>query len=160
LTLETLTGATTRTQLKSHGHRDREDSSSNVSFSTATAFCHDCAMRITRLYTGEDGQSHFDEVNIDLVDQGATGQISALWAGTGVMFRRVEADYDFDFHNAPRRQLVVNLDGWAEVETGGGDVRRFGPGSVMLAEDVDGQGHKSRAFDGKPRNCLFIPLDG
>lgn len=116
-------------------------------------------MQITRLYTGDDGQSHFGEVNIELLDRGNIGQISDLWPGTGVMFRHVGSDYAFDFHNAPRRQLIVNLDGWVEIETGSGEIRRFGPGSMMLAEDVTGQGHISRAVDGKPRNCLFIPLD-
>ena len=119
----------------------------------------DAAMELTRIFTGEDNQSHFEDISVDLIDHGAIGNISEQWAGSGVMFREVDGSYAYDFHTAPRRQLVVNLDGWVEIELGDGTTRRFGPGSMMLAEDVTGQGHISRAVDGKPRRCLFIPLD-
>lgn len=116
-------------------------------------------MEITRMFTGDDDRTQFEEIGIDLIDEGAMGKISAQWPGPGVMFREVGADYALDYHNAPRRQLVVNLEGWVEIELGDGTTRRFGPGSVVLAEDVTGQGHISRAVDAKPRRCLFIPLD-
>ena len=116
-------------------------------------------MQITRLFTGDDGQSHFEDIDVELIDHGMIGQISALWPGSGVMFREVGGDYDYDFHTAPRRQLVVNLEGWVEIEVGDGSTRQFGPGSLMLADDTTGQGHVSRAIDNQPRRCLFIPLD-
>ena len=119
----------------------------------------DAAMDVTRIFTGDDGQSHFEDVAIELIDCGDIGMISEPWPGSGVMFREVNGDYNYDFHNAPRRQIVVNLDGWVEIELGDGSTRRFGPGSVILAEDVSGQGHISRAIEGKPRRCLLVPLD-
>ena len=115
-------------------------------------------MKITRIYTGDDGRSHFEDLDVELEDVGAGGHISAPWPATGVMFREVEGSYDLDFHNAPRRQLVVNLSGSVEIEIGDGTVRRLGPGSILLAEDTTGQGHISRAVDNQPRSCLFIPL--
>ncbi|MEZ5559079.1 MAG: hypothetical protein R3E86_11155 [Pseudomonadales bacterium] len=116
-------------------------------------------MRVVRIYTGADGRSHFEDLEVDLEDRGASGRISPLWPGPGVMFREVGGDYALGYHNAPRRQLVVNLTGQVEIEVGDGSVRRLGPGSILLAEDLDGQGHISRAVDGEPRSCLFIPLD-
>ncbi|HEX7035503.1 MAG TPA: hypothetical protein VF210_07000 [Pseudomonadales bacterium] len=116
-------------------------------------------VRMLRIYTGDDGQSHFEEIPIELTDQGGFGRISAMLPARGVMFREVDGDYALDFHNAPRRQLVVNLTGSVELEVGDGSVRRLGPGDILLAEDTAGQGHKSRAVDGEPRRCLFIPLD-
>ncbi len=116
-------------------------------------------MDVVRIYTGEDGQSHFEDVTIDLNDYPALmGSISDPWAATAVQFREVDGDYDLDFHNAPRRQLVVNLLGSVEIEIGSGEVRRLGPGSILLAEDVDGQGHISRNVGGEERSCLFIHL--
>ena len=115
------------------------------------------AMNITRIYTGDDAQSHFEEIDIEL-EVGAAGLISAPWPAKAVLFREVEGSYDLDFHTAPRRQLVVNLTGSVEIETGDGSVRRLGPGDILLAEDTTGQGHISRAVDGEPRKCLFIPL--
>ena len=44
----------------------------------------------------------------------------------------------------PRRQFVLGLVGELEVEVSDGEVRRFGPGSVILVEDTSGKGHLSR----------------
>jgi hypothetical protein len=115
-------------------------------------------MRILRVYTGDDGQSHFEELPVDFVERGRFGRISALVPAKGVLFREVDGDYDLDFHNAPRRQFVINLKGSVDIEIGDGTVRRLGPGDILLAEDTTGQGHKSRAVDGEARECLFIPL--
>ncbi len=115
-------------------------------------------MHVTRIYTGDDGQSHFEDVPIDMVDQEMLGQLSAPWAATAVQFREVGGDYLLDFHCAPRRQLVVNLTGSVEIEIGSGETRVLGPGSILLAEDITGQGHISRNVDGQPRTCLFIHL--
>ena len=115
-------------------------------------------MQVTRVYTGEDGESHFEDVEIDLEDRGPMGRISALVAGKGVIFREVDGDYDLDFHNAPRRQYVVNLTGSVELEVGDGTQRLLGPGEILLAEDTTGRGHKSRAVSNESRTCLFIPL--
>ena len=115
-------------------------------------------MWITRVFTGEDGQSHFEDVEIELTSNGSMGSISSLWTAKGVMFRKVEGDYSLDFHNAPRRQFVVNLTGAVEIEVGDGTKRQLGSGSILLAEDTEGQGHISRSINGEPRECLFISL--
>ena len=115
-------------------------------------------MLITRVYTGSDGKSHFEDVEIELLDQGPMGSISSLWSAKGVLFRKVSGDYDLDFHNAPRRQFVVNLTGAVEIEVGDGTKRQLGAGSILLAEDTEGQGHIRRSINGEPRDWLFIPL--
>jgi len=53
----------------------------------------------------------------------------------------------------------VNLTGSVELEVGSGEVRRLGPGSIILAEDTTGQGHISRNVGGEPRSCLFVHLE-
>ena len=78
---------------------------------------------------------------------------------TGVIFRETSGTYDLDWHNAPRRQYVVMLDGEVEIEIGDGTKRILGTGEILLAEDTTGQGHISRAVEGKPRKSLFITLD-
>ncbi|MCU1502711.1 MAG: hypothetical protein JWM12_2065 [Ilumatobacteraceae bacterium] len=116
-------------------------------------------MQVVRISTGPDGQSHLEDVDVALDDLGAAGRISQLWPGGGVQFREVGGDYHIDFHNAPRRQLVVNLTGSVEIEIGSGERRILGPGSILLAEDTTGQGHISRNVGGEPRTCLFVHLD-
>jgi hypothetical protein len=114
---------------------------------------------VVRVFTGTDGQSHFEDVTVALEDFGMSGQISALWPGRGVQFRTVGGDYQIDYHNAPRRQLVVNLSGSVEIEVGDGTKRVLGPGTILLAEDLTGQGHISRGVNGESRTCLFVHLD-
>ena len=115
---------------------------------------------IVRVYTGDDDRSHFEDLTVELEDHGMSGQISALWPGRGVQFRTVGGDYELGFHTAPRRQLVVNLTGSVEIEVGDGTRRVLGPGSILLAEDMTGQGHISRNVGGEARTCLFVHLDG
>lgn len=115
-------------------------------------------MHVTRLYTGDDGHSHFEDVPIEMVDQEMQGQLSDPWSASAVQFREVGGDYALDYHCAPRRQLVVNLTGSVEIEVGSGECRVLGPGTILLAEDTTGHGHISRNVDGQPRTCLFIHL--
>jgi hypothetical protein len=116
-------------------------------------------MKITRIYTGADNQSHFEDLEIPLKDGGKSSFISELVKVSGLIFRETDESYDLDFHNAPRRQYVVNLEGAVEIEVGDGDKRIGGAGDILLAEDTTGQGHKSRAVGGTPRKTLFITLD-
>ena len=116
-------------------------------------------MKIVRLYTGADNKSHFEDLQVPLKDGGKVGFISELVKATGVVFRETAGDYDYDFHTAPRRQYVVNLEGEVEIEVGDGTRRILRSGDILLAEDTTGQGHRSRAVAGKPRKSLFIVLE-
>ena len=107
-----------------------------------------------RLYTGDDGQSHFEELDLAMGPVGS----SPMQAATGVTFRRAEPGEFIDWHPAPRRQYVITLSGQGEIEVGDGTVRRFGPGDVMLAEDLTGKGHLTRVVGNEPRVSAAIPL--
>ena len=106
-------------------------------------------MKVTRLYTGADGQSHFEEIEVET---------NKLQPGDGIVFRDGTPDHVNGWHRAPRRQYVINLSGETEVEIGDGTKRRFGPGEVLLAEDTSGQGHISRDVGTQPRLFVFIPI--
>jgi hypothetical protein len=116
-------------------------------------------VKITRVYSGDDGESHFEDVELALTDRGMIGRISKLMDATGVVFRETNGDYDLDFHCAPRRQFVINLDASVELEIGDGTRRVLGPGEILLAEDTTGHGHISRAVDNRPRRSIFVTLD-
>ncbi len=117
-------------------------------------------MYVTRIFTGDDGESHFEDIDIPLQDLGPIGAMSKLIEATGLVLRETGPDYDLDFHNAPRRQFVVMLSGGqVEIEVGDGTQRRLGPGDILLAEDTTGRGHISRAVDDEPRVSIFITLD-
>ena len=112
-------------------------------------------MKLTRIFTGKDNRSHFEDLDIPLA-QAEYGKMSEMVPAIGVIFRETPAGGALDFHPAPRRQLVITLSGLGEIECGDGSRRRFGPGAVMLAEDTTGQGHITREIE--PRRGIFIPL--
>ena len=116
-------------------------------------------MKITRLYTGDDGLSHFEDIEIPLEPGGSFGKLSALFPVTGMIFRETEADYDYDWHPAPRRQFIIMLDAGVEITVGDGACRIIHAGEVLLAEDTTGRGHKSRALNKRPRQSICITLD-
>ena len=116
-------------------------------------------MKVTRVYTGSDNQSHFEDIDVELKDGGPGGHMSSLVPAKGIVFRENTGDYNCDWHNAPRRQYVVTLEGEVEIEIGDGTKRILGAGDILLAEDTTGQGHISRAVNGKPRKSLFITLE-
>ena len=82
-------------------------------------------MRITRVYTGDDDQSHFETIDVPL-GKSRYGSLSELFEAEGVIFRETPAGGELDFHNAPRRQFVVTLSGEVEIECGDGATRRLG----------------------------------
>jgi hypothetical protein len=116
-------------------------------------------MKVTRIYTGDDQESHFEDIEIPLADKGDIGMLSAVVKATGVIFRETPPDYHYSWHNAPQRQYVVMLEGGVEIEVGDGSKRIFEAGHILLAEDTTGRGHISRAVNNKPRKSLFITLD-
>ena len=101
-----------------------------------------------RLYTGDDNQSHMEEYNPP-----------DILPAVSVVFRRHEPGNFIDWHTAPRKQFIVTLEGQVEIGTGDGTVHRLGPGDMMLAEDLTGQGHTTRAVGAIPRVSIAIPLD-
>lgn len=113
-------------------------------------------MQITRVYTGDDEQSHFETIDVPL-SESRYGSLSELFEAEGVIFRETPVGGELDFHNAPRRQFVVTLSGEVEIECGDGATRRLGAGDILLADDTTGQGHITRDLKG-PRRSLFIPL--
>ncbi len=107
-----------------------------------------------RIYTGADGQSHFEELDLD---KGPV-EWSKMQSATGAMFRKSEPGHFSDWHCAPRRQYVITLSGRMEIGIGDGATEQFGPGDVLLADDLTGKGHTTRVMGDEPRVSVAIPL--
>ena len=103
-----------------------------------------------RLFADERGESHFDEIAVDLepVDfapPAAPLHIAALFPATSCGLVSGPPDWDGSIpHPAPRRQLFCTLRGEYEVTASDGAVRRFPSGSLLLLEDTTGEGHTTR----------------
>lgn len=115
-------------------------------------------MNATRIHADADGVTRFEDITIPLHDAGDIGRLSADLPAGAVVFRETDDTYDYDWHPAPRRQWIVLLDGRIEVETGDGEIREFGSGDILLLEDTQGRGHRTRQLSAGVRRSLFIPI--
>jgi quercetin dioxygenase-like cupin family protein len=116
-------------------------------------------MRIHNLYEDSAGESHFRDIEVAWTHDGPGGKMSARFAATGIIFRETAANYDLDWHRAPRRQYIINLDAAVELTASDGESRVIGAGEVILVEDTTGKGHLSKAVSGQVRHSIFIPLE-
>lgn len=115
-------------------------------------------MIITRLYNDEKGESHFTDIEVEIFDSGNIGKLSEKFPVNEIIFRETSGDYNYDFHNAPQRQFIILLEGEIQIETSLGEVRNFKAGEVLLVEDTEGKGHKTKSVDGKLRRSIFVTL--
>ncbi|MFA6752094.1 MAG: hypothetical protein WCR81_07900 [Fermentimonas sp.] len=115
-------------------------------------------MKVTRVYSDENGESHFEVIEVSLFNRGEIGFLSENVAVKSLQFRKVSPDYDYDFHHAPQRQYIVLLDGGIEIETSLGEVRQFQTGEILLVEDTNGKGHRTKNLERRERTSLFIHL--
>ena len=116
-------------------------------------------MKIHNLYVDDKGESHFRDIEVEYVESGRGGRLSKRLPATGIIFREVPPTYDLDWHPAPRRQYIINLDAGVQITASDGESRVIGAGEVILVEDVRGKGHLSKALDATMRHCIFVPVD-
>jgi hypothetical protein len=116
--------------------------------------------KIVRVYTGDDQRSHFEDLCVPM-SEFRLGSLFSLKSATipvkGLVFRENPLDGSDEFHTPPQRQFVITLSGSVELKVGDGATRTFGPGDVLLAEDLTGEGHSARELTG-PRRSLILPV--
>jgi quercetin dioxygenase-like cupin family protein len=116
-------------------------------------------LHITRLYTGPDGQTHAEEVEVKFAPGNGNGNdVFKLLGNSGAEIRRAPPGRVADWHNAPRRQYVITLSGHGEIELMGGKIISVGPGNIELAEDLTGKGHITRTVGNEDRVTIAIPV--
>ena len=109
---------------------------------------------IIRLYTGGDGQAHFEDLNVPAGDT----ETVALKAGADITFRSFPDGSFSDWHNAPRLQYVIVLSGQMEIGIGDGTKRVLDAGDILQVKDLTGQGHTTRSVG--RRIVASVPLSG
>ena len=110
---------------------------------------------ILRLFTGDDGESHFEDLDMKAWPE----EWSITLSGQPVNFKRREAGYFYDWHNESRRQYVITLAGELEAGVSDGTVMRFIAGDVLFAEDLEGPGHTTRTIGSEPWIYVSIPTN-
>jgi hypothetical protein len=120
-------------------------------------------MRYSRLYTGADGESHFEVVEIDLAlteyaPPAPPLSLSSFTSATQFGFMNAPAGWSSDWHTASTRSVFFVLSGAWEVTASDGESRRFPQGSVLLVEDTSGRGHSSRVVSKTDSLAAMVEL--
>ena len=116
-------------------------------------------MRIHNLYEDENGESHFRYIEIEWSEERNFSKYSAKLPASGIIFRETSGDYNLDWHPAPRRQYIVNLDAAVKITASDGESREIKAVEIILVEDTTGKGHLSQSLGSQMRHSLFIPTE-
>ena len=116
-----------------------------------------------RLYADEHGESHFEDVEIDLVSTEYAPpapplDLSSFTPATQFGFMRAPAGWSSEWHPSSARNIFFVLDGEWEVTASDGETRRFAAGSLLLAEDTSGKGHASRVLGDADSLAVMVQL--
>ena len=115
-------------------------------------------IRCVRLWTGDEGNSCFEEGSIDLAG-GARGDLLSSKATTAsISFQETQSGGTFAWHDAPVRQFVITLSGTLDFQTRKGERFTIRPGDILLAEDTTGSGHSWRLVDDEPWRRAYVIL--
>lgn len=119
---------------------------------------------VSRLWTDDDGESHFADVEVDLepidfAPPAAPLDFAMLGNADTVGLVSGEPSWRGDVpHPAPRRQLMCVISGEFTTTASDGESRAFGPGSILLLEDTHGKGHSSVISSDVPSLVLVVTL--
>jgi hypothetical protein len=108
------------------------------------------------MYQGDDGASHFEEIDIGL-KHFDVGNVSRRLFPTSASFRITQHGWHMDWHNAASKTMIIVIQGAVRTQVSNGESRRFGPGDICFAEDVAGPGHVTTDIEG-PRLSLMVHL--
>jgi hypothetical protein len=111
-----------------------------------------------RLWTGSDGESHFEEGAIDLASGARGDLLSGSTGATSISFQETRSGGTFAWHDAPARQFVITLGGTLDFKTRKGEHFIIRPGDILLAEDTTGGGHSWMLVDDAPWRRVYVVL--
>ncbi|HEX4174215.1 MAG TPA: hypothetical protein VHY82_17290 [Acetobacteraceae bacterium] len=115
-------------------------------------------IRCVRIWSGGDGNSHFEEGAIDLADGARGDLLSGKTSTISISFQETRSGGTFAWHDAPARQFVITLSGTLDFQTRNGEHFTIRPGDILLAEDTTGSGHSWRLIDAEPWRRVYVIL--
>ena len=115
-------------------------------------------IRCVRIWTGQDGNSYFEEGAIELAGGARGDMLSGKTRTTSVSFQETASGGTFAWHDAPARQFVITLSGTLDFQTRTGAHFMLHPGDILLAEDTAGTGHSWKLVDENPWRRAYVIL--
>ena len=120
-------------------------------------------MTYTRLYADEHGESHFEDIEIDLTlteyaPSAPPLELSSIRPAKQFGFMNTPAGWASDWHPSATRNMFFVLTGEWEVTASDGETRRFSAGSVLLVDDTKGKGHTSEVVSRTDSLAVMVQL--
>ena len=106
-------------------------------------------IRCVHLFTGSDGRSHVEHIDLPLGD---------MHPVKIAHFEETPAGSALEWHTAPCPQFVITLSGTLEFTTRDGETFVLRPSDILLASDTAGTGHRWRLIDDQPWRRLYVEL--
>ncbi|MEL6676273.1 MAG: hypothetical protein AAFR61_28965 [Bacteroidota bacterium] len=105
-------------------------------------------MEITRIFTDNQGDSHFEEIPVLMEDQTEIGYFSRPERKVSQMyFQNALPHHYWEFHSVEDKIQLVLIKGKLEFITSDGIRKTFRSGDVILLDDHSGKGHSLRSFE-------------
>jgi hypothetical protein len=114
-------------------------------------------VRVKRLYTGPDGESHLDEVDLPTVHKDAGAVLTRLYTTDTEIGYGAPGQF-IDWHIVSTPRFLIVLQGQIEIGLGDGSKHVLVPGDIVLASDTSGRGHTSRTLGDVPVLALTVRL--
>ena len=116
-----------------------------------------------RLYSDSSGESHFEDVTVELSEVDFAQPAPALLLSEfGPAVRAAllggPKGWQGEWHRSSGRNLFVVISGEWEIEASDGTKRLFSTADVLLVEDTFGKGHNSRVVSPEDSLALLVEL--
>lgn len=104
-----------------------------------------------RIFTDEDGCSHFETRTIDLETKNYAPPAPSLNTSTmkpadNSVFLELPVGWYGNWHPTPVRQWLILMTGQCEFEAGDGEKVIRKAGDVVMLDDLTGKGHQTRVL--------------
>jgi len=116
-------------------------------------------IQFSHFCTDEAQVSGLSTWSIGTKEHGHGTFVSDLIPCHSVRLAETEPGGEYDWHPAPRKQVVVTLAGTIEFTFGSGEVLIVKPGDVFYAADIEGRGHKWRIIGTDPWRRMYVHLE-
>ena len=113
-------------------------------------------IRCVRIWTGDDGNSLFEEGFIDLADGMRGDAVGKPVRALELSFQETRSGGSYEWHRDPVPRFVITLSGTLEFEVKSGATFTIRPGDILLAKDNSGTGHKWRLIGDEPWRRAYV----
>lgn len=113
-------------------------------------------IRCVRIWTGEDGNSLFEEGTIDMTEGMRGDAVGQPVKVRELSFQETSSGGSYEWHKDPVPRFVITLSGTLEFEVRSGATFRINPGDILLAQDDSGSGHTWRLIGSEPWRRAYV----